>query len=68
MVETTYTQRKFSELTGLSTATIVKMLNSGELKRASDGKIPESEVTRLIIERIKNYSKYGYLVIFVVCK
>jgi hypothetical protein len=65
MVETTYTQRKFSELTGLSTATIVKMLNSGELKRASDGKIPESEVTRLIIERIKNYSKYGYLVIFV---
>ena len=65
MVETTYTQRKFSELTGLSTAPIVKMLNSGELKRASDGKIPESEVTRLIIERIKNYSKYGYLVIFV---
>ena len=65
MIETTYTQRKFSELTGLSTATIVKMLNSGELKRASDGKIPESEVTRLIIERIKNYSKYGYLVIFV---
>lgn len=65
MVETTYTQRKFSELTGLSTSTIVKMLNSGELKRASDGKIPESEVTRLIIERIKNYSKYGYLVIFV---
>ena len=65
MIETTYTQRKFSELTGLSTATIVKMLNSGELKRASDGKIPESEVTRLLIERIKNYSKYGYLVIFV---
>lgn len=65
MEEITYTQRKFSELTGLSTATIVKMLNSGELKRASDGKIPESEVIRLIIERIKKYSKYGYLIIFV---
>ena len=62
MAKETYTQREFSELTGLSTATIVKMLKLGSIKRAADGKIPASEVEKAMKEKLKKYANKGTLI------
>lgn len=63
MAKETYTQREFSELTGLSTATIVKMLKLGNIKRAADGKIPASEVEKAMKEKLKKYANKGTLIL-----
>lgn len=63
MEEKTYTQREFSNITGLSTATIVKMLKNGDLKRADNGEILESEASRIIISKLKDARVKGTLIL-----
>ena len=63
MEEKTYTQREFSSITGLSTATIVKMLKNGDLKRADNGEILESEASRIIISKLKDARVKGTLIL-----
>ena len=57
------TQRDFAALTGLSTATIVKMLKTGAINKSESGRIPKSEVIKVYINRIKKYAEYGTLLI-----
>lgn len=63
MAEKLYTQREFSDLAGISTATTVKLLKEGTLKRDVSGKIPSSELRRFYIDFIKRYSAKGTFII-----
>lgn len=63
MTEKLYTQREFSDLAGISTATTVKLLKEGTLKRDVSGKIPSSELRRFYIDFIKRYSAKGTFII-----
>lgn len=63
MVEKFYTQREFSDLAGISTATTVKLLKEGAIKRDVSGKIPSSELRRFYIDFIKKYSAKGTFII-----
>lgn len=64
MEEKTYTQREFSNITGLSTATIVKMLKNGELKKADNGEILKSEASRILTAKLKDSKSSGTLILY----
>lgn len=57
------TQREFAALAGLSTATVVKMIANGTIKKSESGRIPKSEIIKVYINRIKKYAEYGTLIV-----
>lgn len=63
MGDKSYTQRDFAALAGISTATVVKMVKSGELEKNAEGRISGSELQRVILSRIRKYADCGTLII-----
>ncbi len=63
MAEKVYTQQEFANLAGISTATVVKMLNEGSLKREISGRIPSSELYKIYTNYIRKYANKGTLII-----
>lgn len=63
MEEKLYKQKEFADVAGISTATVVKMINTGELEKTLNGKIPESEIYKILEMRIKKFSSKGTLLL-----
>lgn len=57
------TQRDFAALAGISTATVVKMVRSGELLKTENGRIPSSELIKIFSKRIQKYREFGTLIL-----
>lgn len=57
------TQRDFAALAGISTATVVKMIKSGELLKTESGRVPSSELIKILSKRIQKYREFGTLIL-----
>ena len=63
MAEKVYTQQEFANLAGISTATVVKLLKEGSIKRDVSGHIPEIELKKYYINSARKYAVNGVLIV-----